>query len=354
MSQNPPFLPPDDDAPAADLHAPVAGSEVPYLRMASDSVEPAQLHSYWQDHLCKMVINSDCKAKPGHDLFFQMNHYVLARAGVTLLTDSPTDVRRHMNHVRRANQHCVALMVQHSGHTHIDCDGRDAVLGPGEVALVADWRPSLVTAEEHITQTVMMVPLDTMRGLLPQMADLSLVHLKRDHHSTQLIHSINASLLQQLRTGPDAASADYFQQSLLQTVAGACVAQGAFKPVVGGQMANYHFHKMEAFITANLGSDQLDAPAVAQAAGLSLSQAQRIYREAGQTVGDSIRTKRLTAAQQDLLNPLLRHTSAQELAYKWGFYDAAHFSRLFKAAYGLSPKAWRDSKLAAATKPILF
>ena len=88
MSQNPPFLPPDDDAPAADLHAPVAGSEVPYLRMASDSVEPAQLHSYWQDHLCKMVINSDCKAKPGHDLFFQMNHWL------EQVVPSPSDAAR--------------------------------------------------------------------------------------------------------------------------------------------------------------------------------------------------------------------------------------------------------------------
>jgi AraC-like DNA-binding protein len=350
MSKDHLALPHGDIAAPPDLCAPPPGSEVPYLRMASDAVEPSQLHSYWQDHLCKMVINSDCHAKPEHQLYFELNHYVLSRAGVTLLTDSPTDVRRNMAHIRQADEHCVAVMVQHSGHTQIDCNGHNTVLGPGEVALVADWRPSLVTAEETICQTVMMVPLVTMRDLLPQMADLSLVHLKPTHHSTALVHSINRSLLEQLRSGQELASADYFQQSLLQAVAGACIAQGAFKPVIGNQLSNYHFHKMEAFIAANLRTDPLDAQAVAHATGLSVSQAQRIYREAGQSLSDSIRTKRLAAARQDLVNPVLRHASAQELAYKWGFYDGAHFSRLFKAAYGQSPKAWRDSRLPGANR----
>ena len=28
---------------------------------------------------------------------------------------------------------------------------------------------------------------------------------------------------------------------------------------------------------------------------------------------------------------------------RWGLWDAAHFSRLFKATYGISPRAYRET-----------
>ncbi|MDX2681609.1 AraC family transcriptional regulator [Streptomyces sp. NY05-11A] len=30
------------------------------------------------------------------------------------------------------------------------------------------------------------------------------------------------------------------------------------------------------------------------------------------------------------------------VAGRWGFLSAAHFSRVFRSAYGLSPREWRD------------
>jgi AraC-like DNA-binding protein len=33
--------------------------------------------------------------------------------------------------------------------------------------------------------------------------------------------------------------------------------------------------------------------------------------------------------------------SVTDIAFGWGFNDSSHFNRLFKAAYGVTPKAWR-------------
>ncbi|MEV0214766.1 helix-turn-helix domain-containing protein [Micromonospora sp. NPDC050695] len=33
----------------------------------------------------------------------------------------------------------------------------------------------------------------------------------------------------------------------------------------------------------------------------------------------------------------------QAIAARWGFADKAHFSRVFRAAYGTSPQAYRES-----------
>jgi AraC-like DNA-binding protein len=39
-----------------------------------------------------------------------------------------------------------------------------------------------------------------------------------------------------------------------------------------------------------------------------------------------------------------------EIALKWGFSDAAHFSRSFKASFGISPNAFRRAKTSLSSK----
>ncbi|WP_082593086.1 helix-turn-helix domain-containing protein [Phycicoccus sp. Soil803] len=39
------------------------------------------------------------------------------------------------------------------------------------------------------------------------------------------------------------------------------------------------------------------------------------------------------------------------IAARWGFWDAAHFSRAFKAEYGCSPRAYRERCLVARPQP---
>jgi AraC-like DNA-binding protein len=54
-----------------------------------------------------------------------------------------------------------------------------------------------------------------------------------------------------------------------------------------------------------------------------------------------IRERRLERCRRALLDPALRHWSVSAIAAHWGFVDAAHFSRVFRAAYGLPPAEYR-------------
>ena len=42
-------------------------------------------------------------------------------------------------------------------------------------------------------------------------------------------------------------------------------------------------------------------------------------------------------------------TYITEVAYRWGFNDSAHFSRLFKASFGMSPTQYRSSRRLGAS-----
>ena len=61
-----------------------------------------------------------------------------------------------------------------------------------------------------------------------------------------------------------------------------------------------------------------------------------------------IRDRRLERCRADLRDPRLAGLSILEIATRWGFVSPAHFSRTFRAAYGVSP---RDARAAAARRP---
>ncbi|MFE4055658.1 AraC family transcriptional regulator, partial [Streptomyces sp. NPDC059096] len=44
----------------------------------------------------------------------------------------------------------------------------------------------------------------------------------------------------------------------------------------------------------------------------------------------------------DGAGPRGRLQTIASIGRRWGFVDATHFSRSFKQAYGLSPRAWRE------------
>lgn len=50
---------------------------------------------------------------------------------------------------------------------------------------------------------------------------------------------------------------------------------------------------------------------------------------------------RLERCREDLLDPVLSDRPVAAIAMRWGFTDAAHFSRVFKAAYGVTPSELR-------------
>ncbi|WP_223245636.1 helix-turn-helix domain-containing protein [Streptomyces sp. CBMA156] len=53
---------------------------------------------------------------------------------------------------------------------------------------------------------------------------------------------------------------------------------------------------------------------------------------------------RLQATAQEFTRQDGGDSTVSGVAQRWGFTDAAHFSRIFRAWYGISPSQWRDTR----------
>lgn len=96
------------------------------------------------------------------------------------------------------------------------------------------------------------------------------------------------------------------------------------------------------YIRAHLGDPGLGAYQIAHEHHISVRQLYKVLSAADITLGDWIRAQRLKACRDQLSRPAAQRSSIAGIARQWGFTDPSSFARMFRTAYGLSPREWRD------------
>jgi len=99
--------------------------------------------------------------------------------------------------------------------------------------------------------------------------------------------------------------------------------------------------RMHAFVEQHLGDPQLSPRMIAAAHNISIRTLHRLFETHHMTPAAWIRTRRLERCRHELADPQIRNRPIHAIAARWGFADAAHFTRAFRAAYELTPQDYR-------------
>jgi len=100
------------------------------------------------------------------------------------------------------------------------------------------------------------------------------------------------------------------------------------------------------YIEDHLGELDLTPDRIAASQNISTRTLHRLFEREGMTLGAWIRARRLEHCRMDLIDPAHADVSVSAVGARWGLWDAAHFSRLFKSTFGASPRAYRQEALA--------
>jgi AraC-like DNA-binding protein len=98
-----------------------------------------------------------------------------------------------------------------------------------------------------------------------------------------------------------------------------------------------------AVIQQRLSEPDLTLGKVAAASGISPRYVQKLLHNVGQGFAGYVRACRLERCRADLSDNCRAGLSITEICFRWGFNDAAHFSRSFRARYGVAPKDFRKA-----------
>ena len=258
----------------------------------------------------------------------------------------PGRTRRTAKHIRRSDDDLYQLFVAVDGRVVGEQDGVQNELAPHDIALVD---PSRSLRCRHTAHRGVLVAFP--RALTPlhrrEVARLLGSRIPGDRGTGALVSTLVRELPRNLddAQGTAAARIGTAVLDLLTVTLAARLDRNTTLPPDTRQRAL--LLRVHAFIEARLGDPALTPAAVAAAHHISLRYLHKLFESQGHTVAGLIRERRLDRCRRDLTDPALAARPVSATALRWGFVNAAHFSRLFRSAYGLPPAEFRLAHLAA-------
>ena len=310
---------------------------------STDAVEARDRLSYWVEAVCNTYVQLDCDV-PRHDGPFRgtIEANQLATLGLSQVTSSPQWVKRTPQKIAHATEDYFLVSIQTKGCGRIVQDGRVAALSPGDFALYDSTRPYELIFDEPFQQHVLQLPGAILRGRLRDTGKLTARKVSGDRGAGHLmIGMINtlAADIDTLEAGSVAAIAESVENIL---VAGLCSLPGAADPAVS-QLTAFHRDQIKAYVLRHLRDPQLSVNDIAAHLRLSPSTIYRAFAGEPTSLNSWIWNRRLDGAKREICDPTLSGRTITKIAFGWGFNDAAHFSRIFRARFGCSARELRTS-----------
>ncbi|MFD0883825.1 helix-turn-helix domain-containing protein [Streptosporangium algeriense] len=304
----------------------------------------ARWHELADRSLMPTVVHNDHET----DFHATMRVLDLGSTQVYAVTCRSLRSRRTSAQVRGSDPETYCLSLTRRGTTQITQFGRQATAGPGDMAFYDNSHPchGEIVADETggFEGLVLQVP----KAALPLPADaltsLASVSLPARDGVGALLHRYLEELTRHA-SGYTAADAARLSAVTVALFTAMCahhleVAE-TLPPETHRQVLKTRIH---AFIQHNLGDPALCADTIAVAHQISVRHLYNLFEEQGLTVAAWIRRCRLERCRHDLADPAQRSLPIHAIATRWGFASSAHFSRTFRAAYGLSPAGYRSSR----------
>jgi AraC-like DNA-binding protein len=254
---------------------------------------------------------------------------------------------RAQRHIRPIDAELFQIDVHVRGRGVFEQNGRHA-LAPGDLSLIDLSRPC--RWDYSSAQFVAVVFPRAALSLRPdQLKRLSGVRIRGDRGLGALIASLARELPERL---DDCAPADQARlgTALLDLISAALAAQlDRTHEMPPDSRRGALLLRVLAFIEERLGDPELSPAGIAAAHYISRRYLYKLFETEQTTVADWIRQRRLERCRRDLLDPALRTEPVHAIGARWGFSNAASFSRAFRAAHGLPPAEYRT--LLTASRP---
>jgi AraC-like DNA-binding protein len=229
------------------------------------------------------------------------------------------------------------------GYALVAQDGREAPLIPGDLTIYDTSRPYQVTFDDTCRLLVLLFPHRDLRLPYDEIGTVTAERVSGRTGIGGLVAPLLVNLAARLDEIDSAHSARLADNvvDLLSTLYADILSRGGYRPT---DAAHALMMKIRCFIEEHLDDPDLGPETVAAAAHVSVGYLHKLFRNEGTSVSRVIRERRLEKCRRDLLAPASRAKAVSAIGAHWGFLDAAHFSRAFKAAYGVSPREYRLSR----------
>lgn len=308
------------------------------------AVSPAERSDYWRAGVCDQFVPLAVEPSAGQ-LRGRIAGSMLAETGLRRIRATQHRFERRSKDLRSGDPEVLQVLLVDLGQARMEQDGRTVALSPGDIALYDSSRPYSVETSGDFQFTIGLLP----KRLLPLPNELLRTQTARAQSSADGVGAALGALLSSLARGRASASGPTQQAALQHALVSMYVAFMS-DGELNGSPPTVHLGLAKTFIAQHLGDPGLSPADIASACDISLSYLHRLFAGEGVTVAGYVREQRLQRAHRDLTTSQLDER-IQTVCSRWGIPDPAHFSRLFKRRFGMTPGEARNEARAARTSP---
>jgi AraC-like DNA-binding protein len=237
----------------------------------------------------------------------------------------------------------IFLGVQMAGSCLVVQNGREAILRPGELVLWDTTAPYTLIDEGGVQQHFFRISISALALPHDALREVSAVTLTPGHPMADLAGAYFRRLASRpdVFTEPDpeavtSPSVELVRALITTHLDATALTTEPFRATLPLRILEY--------VRAHLSDPNLSAAQIAAEHNISVRHLYNVLAEGEVSLGDWIRTHRLEECRDELSRPGSRFVTIASIAQRWGFNDPSTFGRLFRTAYGMSPRAWRDTR----------
>ena len=314
--------------------------------LTTESVDASQRFAYWADLICDAFVQLECDGPATQAFHGSIRAHSLAGIELSVVQASAQRVIRSPRQIARSSEDFFLVSLQTRGVGTVRQDGREARLAPGDFALYDSTRPYELVFDDAFEQLVLMLPGERLRAAVRGTEQLTASAVSGRRGAGHLLIGMVRSLRRDIDSmEPDAAAA--VADGLTSVLAAGLRTLPAAHCPPPGRLAAYHLQRVKAHVQARLADPTLSVATLAAELGLSPGHLHRLFGSEPLSLAEHIWAQRLQACRDDLADARMDRRSIADIAFGWGFNDAAHFSRAFRKRYGMSARDWRSAASAA-------
>ncbi len=319
--------------------------------VSTDSVSGPEGFGWWGDMVGRAVMPVSLASEHSDHFKGRATTLELVHTEISAFSFSPMSARRTPEHIRRADAENYYLFLVQGSPIGLEQSRNNTLLQAGDIALFGTSQPLACEFQDHgRSSRVTMLRLPRTAVSLPSRTTDRLVAtpLPARTGSGALLTSYLAGLRENAAhcNPTELRRLGAMALELAVTFLAARTDSSPAFPVESRRRVL--LARINAFIDHHLSEPDLTPAAIAAHHHISVRLLHAVFQEEPETVGATIRRRRLERSRTDLGDPRLRHRTIGDIAGRWGFRNPATFSRTFRETYGVSPS---EVRTAAACRP---
>lgn len=295
----------------------------------------------WQDIVCDVFVGLDCRSDLQDAFWGSVSQSRIGPVALTQVDSTAQRVFRTPSRIARASEDFVLMALGNSGVNGVFQDGREAVVSAGQFVIYDTTRPYELRFDDSFSQTIFQMPRKLLQQRIGSFDTLTATTFASDRPLERLIYDFLLGVSKTIEH-VDPVTANRLLDQALDLVAMAFAARMHQCSPDQSFHRSALLYRFKNYILTHLRDPELSMPRAAAAVGISPRYASDLMAAEQTSFRSYVQMQRLEHCKRDLSDPAQAARQISDVAFAWGFNDLAHFSRIFKQRFGVSPREWRE------------